>query len=49
MALTVLFVCVGYILSIGLWAKPLVRNETISLRRRHKEAVVGTEGALRSN
>ena len=39
-ALTVLFVCVGYILSIGLWAKPLVRNETISFRRRRKEAVV---------
>jgi fucose permease len=34
MALTVLFVCVGYILSIGLWAKPLVRNETISFKRR---------------
>lgn len=38
-ALTVLFLCVGYILSIGLWAKPLVRNETISLRRNRKVAV----------
>jgi fucose permease len=40
LALTVLFVCVGYILSIGLWAKPRVRNETISFRRRRKDAVV---------
>jgi fucose permease len=40
-AMTVLFLCVGYILSIGFWAKPLVRNETISLRRRRKAAVVG--------
>lgn len=38
-ALTVLFLCVGYILSIGLWAKPLVRNETISLRRNRKAAM----------
>jgi len=30
-ALTVLFVTVGYILSIGFWAKPLVRNQTVSL------------------
>lgn len=36
LALTVLFVCVGYILSIGFWAKPLVRNETLSLKRRRK-------------
>jgi fucose permease len=40
LALTVLFVCVGYILSIGFWAKPLVRNETFSVLRRRKEAVV---------
>jgi hypothetical protein len=39
-ALTVLFVCVGYILSIGFWAKPLVRNETLSLGRRRKATVV---------
>jgi FHS family L-fucose permease-like MFS transporter len=34
LALTVLFVCVGYILSIGFWAKPLVRNQTLSFKRR---------------
>jgi FHS family L-fucose permease-like MFS transporter len=34
LALTVLFVCVGYILSIGFWAKPLIRNETLSFKRR---------------
>jgi fucose permease len=33
LALTVLFVTVGYILSIGFWARPLVRNETVTLRR----------------
>lgn len=38
LALTVLFVCVGYILSIGFWAKPLIRNETLSLKRRRKAA-----------
>jgi FHS family L-fucose permease-like MFS transporter len=35
-AMAVLFICVGYILSIGFWARPLVRNETLSLRRRRK-------------
>jgi fucose permease len=40
LALTVLFVCVGYILSIGFWAKPLVRNETLSFTRRRKGAAV---------
>jgi FHS family L-fucose permease-like MFS transporter len=32
-----LYLTLGYILSIGLWAKPLVLNETIS-RKRRKEA-----------
>jgi fucose permease len=36
LALTVLFVCVGYILSISFWAKPLVRNETLSFKRRQR-------------
>ena len=40
LALTVLFVCVGYILSIGLWAKPLVRNETLDFKRRRKSQTV---------
>lgn len=30
-ALTVLFVTVGYILSISFWANPLIRNETVTL------------------
>jgi len=33
-AMTVTFVTVGYIFSIAVWARPLIRNETISLRRR---------------
>lgn len=32
-ALTVLFVTVGYILSISFWANPLIRNETVSVMR----------------
>jgi len=32
-ALTVLFVTLGYILSVSIWARPLVRNETVELRR----------------
>lgn len=46
LALSILFLCVGYILSIGFWAKPLVRNETLSLKRRRKAAdVVGVNAA----
>ena len=29
-----IFVMLGYILSLGFWAKPLVQNETISLRKK---------------
>ena len=32
-ALTVLFATVGYILSVSLWARPLVSNETVKLRQ----------------
>lgn len=32
-ALTVLFVTVGYVLSVSFWARPLIRNETVTLRR----------------
>ena len=28
--MTLLFVTLGYILSIGLWAKPLIDNATVS-------------------
>jgi fucose permease len=28
------FITFGYIFSIGIWAKPLVRNKTISLRKK---------------
>lgn len=34
LAMSVVFICVGYILSIGFWARPLVRNETLSFKRR---------------
>jgi FHS family L-fucose permease-like MFS transporter len=34
LALTLLFLSIAYILSIGLWARPLVRNATIDLTRR---------------
>ena len=30
-----LYITLGYILSIGFWAKPLINNETISIRRRN--------------
>ena len=43
LALTVLFVCVGYILSIGVWARPLIRNETVSLARRRKAAAAADD------
>jgi fucose permease len=33
LALTVLFLTLGYILSIGFWARPLIANETVTLRR----------------
>jgi FHS family L-fucose permease-like MFS transporter len=33
LALTVLFLTLGYILSIGFWARPLIVNETVTLRR----------------
>jgi len=31
-----LYLTLGYILSIGIWARPLIANETVSLRRRKK-------------
>jgi fucose permease len=40
LALTVLFVCVGYILSVGVWARPLISNETLSLSRRRRDAAL---------
>jgi MFS transporter, FHS family, L-fucose permease len=47
LALTVLFVTVGYILGIGFWARPLVRNETVTLRRlmRLTGQLSGSDGA----
>lgn len=33
-----LYVTLGYILSIGLWAKPLITNKTVSLRKKKAEA-----------
>jgi fucose permease len=34
----VLYLTLGYILSIGLWAKPLITNKTVSLKKRKAEA-----------
>lgn len=34
----VLYLTLGYILAIGIWARPLIVNETISLRRKKKAA-----------
>lgn len=48
LALTVLFVCVGYILSIGFWAKPLVRNETLSFKRRQPILDSSADSVLQS-
>jgi FHS family L-fucose permease-like MFS transporter len=38
-AMTLMFVTVGYIFSIGLWAKPLINNQTVALwgRRRREQ------------
>lgn len=35
--LFVLYLTLGYILSIGIWARPLIVNETISLRKKRQE------------
>jgi len=46
-ALTVLFLTLGYILSIGFWARPLIVNETVTLRRLLRpNAPRSTEGAV---
>ena len=34
----VLYLSLGYILSIGLWARPLIANKTVSLRKKKAEA-----------
>jgi FHS family L-fucose permease-like MFS transporter len=34
----VLYLTLGYILSIGLWARPLIANKTVSLRKKKAEA-----------
>ncbi|HOW85004.1 MAG TPA: MFS transporter [Candidatus Aminicenantes bacterium] len=36
--LFVLYLTLGYILSIGLWARPLIANRTIALRKRERKA-----------
>jgi len=36
--LFVLYLTLGYILSIGLWARPLIANKTVKLRKAAKEA-----------
>lgn len=39
LALAVLFITLGYILSISFWARPLIHNETVKLRPERVEAV----------
>jgi fucose permease len=34
----VLYLTLGYILSIGLWARPLIANETIAMKRKKGSA-----------
>ncbi len=34
----VLYLTLGYILSIGLWARPLIANETLALKKKKEEA-----------
>ncbi|NTV81195.1 MAG: sugar MFS transporter, partial [Candidatus Aminicenantes bacterium] len=34
----VLYLTLGYILSIGLWARPLIANKTIALRKKKETA-----------
>ena len=38
----IIYLTLGYILSIGIWAKPIITNKTISLRKKSKEAVETT-------
>ncbi len=40
LALTALFLTLGYILSISFWAKPLIRNETVTWRARRAATAV---------
>lgn len=37
-AMLVLYVILGYVMSIGFWARPLIANETISLKRKQAAA-----------
>ena len=34
----VLYLTLGYILSIGLWARPLITNETIAMKKKKEAA-----------
>ncbi|MDI6698820.1 MAG: MFS transporter [Candidatus Saccharicenans sp.] len=38
----ILYLTLGYILSIGLWARPLISNETIRMRKKKKEAAMAS-------
>ena len=43
----VIYLTLGYVLSIGLWARPLISNETIQMRKKKKKAAeaAGAAGA----
>ena len=34
-----IFLMLAYILSVSIWARPLVKNEVISLKRRRKSTI----------
>jgi len=44
-----LFITLGYILSISIWAKPLVSNETISMRRKREKEEARQAARTESN
>jgi hypothetical protein len=33
----IIYLALGYIFSIGIWAKPIITNKTISLKKKTKE------------
>jgi MFS transporter, FHS family, L-fucose permease len=35
----IIYITLGYIFSIGIWAKPIITNKTISLKKKNREDV----------
>lgn len=40
MSMSLIYITLGYIFSIGLWAKPIINNETISVKKKKAAAEV---------